>query len=517
MEALKYRAAELLEPCLEHCVEGLREERSELAQAHARVLGLLPLEGAFQALAGAIREQIMEPAFFEALGTIGNPAAAALLKDIYGQDRFTFARQFIVHAMARIPGAESEAFLLQVLDDPDPSIQTAVVNHIATCGRTELAAALLQRLGKGRENTDASLARGIVTLLPRNPKVVQALQERLSQADPEGRLGKALITSLGKTRHPEALGALQPYTKSRDRRLKAIAIDAVCELEIPAEQKIKLLSPALREVNLRGEADPKGRAQAAVRVAALGGPKALETIKEMAQSQESEVRFWGCWALGESRPEQAVGLLRQALEVRDPTLRTQALKALAQLKDPRSADFISQVFSDKSDEVRAAAVEALGELGPGAHAHVLGQLEKEYRPDVVAPCLRALGATDPNPPSCWGKIQVFLDNDESMVRLAATEAASLRVHEEAVAALLERLKDPEHRVRRVAARALWCYGEARLVPRILDLLGDEDDEVRLGGALILLELGELHRDLDTEKRAGRLIAGLRACPTRGLV
>lgn len=510
--ALRRAGAALLAPCLERCLEGLTEPRSELAQTHARALGLLAPAGAFEALQACIQKQVMEPAFFEAIGLLGDPRGIGLLISVYAEDRFAGAKQFVVHAAARLPGDQSDQFLVRLLEDPDPSIRTAVVNHIGVCGRSHLLKPVLRGLGQSGDNIDVAIAKTAVILAPRDPGVLAALSERLATSDVESRLGKALIAALGKTGSPEALAFLQPYTKSRDRRLKQMAIDAVCELEISAEQKLKLLGPALRETNLKGEKDSKGRAQAAVQSVALGGTSGHETIAEMVRSQESEDRAWGAWALGETRHEQAQGLLRQLLKDHDLDVRIAAVRALGVLQNPAGVPLLAEVTKDKSDELRAAAVEALAQLGPAAHAAVAELVETEYRPSVLSPCLRALAMTDPAPPSTWPRLHEFLVNDEGQVRLAATEGAVRVMHDDAVPDLLERLGDAEHKIRQVAARGLWSYGDVRLVPRVLDLLASEDDEVRLGGALVVQALGELHRDIRELDDVGRLVLALRSQP-----
>jgi HEAT repeat protein len=516
VQAMRAAACKLLEPCIERCLDGLRDERGELAMTNARVLGLIGAPDAFAALSECIQEQFLNESVFEALGLLGDARAVQLFENIYGQDRFANWRQFIVHAVARIPGQESGLFLARTLDDPDPSIRNATVNHIAACKRVELAPQVLDRLGTAGDNVDVAIAKALVALTPGDSKVADKLQERLMGSDAESRLGKALVTALGRTGSADALQALQPFTKSRDARLKRIAIDAVCDLNIDVESKMKYITPSLREVGARGETPPKVRAQSAVKAAELGSDAGAAALLEMVQSNNPENRNWACWGMGEIRHPQALGYLGKGVQDQDLGVRLAAIKALGALADPKGANHLVRALKDPSDELRAAACKALALLGPSSHPHLKELTESEFRPSVLAPAVRALGTTDPQPPSSYPLLAPFLTNDEAQVRLAATESACRMVHEEALGLLLDRLEDTEHKVSRAAARGLWCYGEFRLVPRVLDLQENEDDEVRLGAALVLQELAEIQKDLAETPKAGRLVAALHAVAGGGV-
>lgn len=511
LPGLRAKACKLLAPVFPHLEAGLSSSRDELKDESALALGRLGSPNAYDAIEAEIRQENFSASFFDALGHLKDPRGLPLLVDIYTQDRFAPMKQYVVHAMSRIPGSEADQQLARLLDDPDPSIRVALVNHIGSVGRRTFLPSLLNRLGSGDPHLDVAIAKALVAMDPDNPKVHDKLQETLAQTDPEGRLGKTIITALGATGNVQVLQAIQPYTKSKNDRLKKVAIEAVCALPVGVEVVRKLLNASLRETNAMGKAiAPKVRAEAAVLAHRSGDERGLEIAKEMAMSQTGEIRALGCWAVGETGHEGAIGALRQSLQEKDSNVRLQAVRALSKIGSSHCLAGLTEALKDTSEEIRAAAAEGLGQFGAQGFAKLAEYVPGEYSALALGPALLALGKTDPNPPSAWRLLEPYLGNDSSKLRIQATRACHYELHSESVEPLLGLLTDPEQKVRTQAARALWKWGEVRLVPRLLDLFGKEDDEERLGAARMVAALGSLHQELPEEVSAGRLIGGLRA-------
>ena len=201
---------------------------------------------------------------------------------------------------------------------------------------------------------------------------------------------------------------------------------------------------------------------------ALSQADEFERNAEKLKSTTAGFRRTAAEFLGESKDPRAVELLTVALKGEDWVLRSAAAKALGRSGDRRAVEPPVAALIDEHPIVREHAAEALGKL--------------EY-PRAVAPPLAGMKDREQN------------------VRRSTGEALS-SVSAPAVEPLFAALKDPDDRVRWVAAEALGNGGDEKAVSPLIAALAD-----RRAGLAIVVALSRLHWRPGSDKK--KFISGWR--------
>jgi len=205
---------------------------------------------------------------------------------------------------------------------------------------------------------------------------------------------------------------------------------ATAELERRGTGALPLIRSTLQEASAT-----QARRSAALKAAAILGPRAVEAIPEVAAAlQQPEYAPGAALALS-FMGSPAVAPLRDAIKSDEPVVRREALRSLGKLPERASID-----------------------------------------PQVVVPLLLD-GLADPEP---------------SVRTIAVTYLGIVRGNpQREVVGLIEALKDPEPAVRQAAAVALSAYGALAdpAVPALKKAANDPDEDVKreAGRALVVIE------------------------------
>jgi HEAT repeat protein len=239
-------------------------------------------------------------------------------------------------------------------------------------------------------------------------------------------------------RAPEGTVAA-PIVRNDDRWLEGLQSRAPKDVEqatAELEQRGTAALPAIRRT-LQDQGAPPAKRKAALKAAALLGPRATEAIPDVTDALNDE----------EYAPEAALALsfmgspavppLREALDADSPIVRREALRAMGKLRERASID-----------------------------------------PQIVIPAL--LGALD--------------DTDASVRNMAVTYLGIVRDSpEKEVAGLIMALSDENSEVRQAAAAALAEYGTLAepAIPALKKAANDPDDEVKREAGRTLVRLSEI--------------------------
>ncbi len=272
-------------------------------------------------------------------------------------------------------------------------------------------------------------------------------------------------------------------------------------------------------VECLGAPDPDLRGYVALALGERGDPAAAPALLHALGDADLNVRYHAIEALGKVRATEAVDALAAVAETRDFFLAFPALDALAHIGDPSAAPRIVPLLQDEL--LRAPAAEALGKLGdatvvaplaaaldtPGAPAQLIAPAlaavfdryeavygEGAHIADLARSALTPLGwqqllAALPETPGDDLRALVlvlgWIENPlveqalarllgQPQVRRAVLEA--LVRHGRRVAELLiEQLASDDLETRQAAATALGSIGDARAVPALARLLGEQQD------------------------------------------
>jgi flagellar basal body P-ring protein FlgI len=149
--------------------------------------------------------------------------------------------------------------------------------------------------------------------------------------------------------------AMHPrYRENVSRYMRVARNIAVRESPVQRLERLKLL----REQML----DPVTAETAALRLEAIGAD-AVDILKEAAQSDDAEVRFYAAEALAYLDVTEAVAPLARAA-VDEPAFRIAALAALGSMEDGAAAEALFDMLDVRSAETRYGAFRALSLMAP---------------------------------------------------------------------------------------------------------------------------------------------------------
>ncbi|MEN1681503.1 MAG: flagellar basal body P-ring protein FlgI [Planctomycetota bacterium] len=133
--------------------------------------------------------------------------------------------------------------------------------------------------------------------------------------------------------------------------------------------------------------DPLTTANAALRLEALGGEQAVETLKQGSRSSDPEVRFYSAEALAYLDETAAVKPLADAAR-EEPAFRVHALAALSAMDDISAYEALRELLAVRSAETRYGAFRSLWSMNSGdplVRGELLGEQFSYHVLDVEGP------------------------------------------------------------------------------------------------------------------------------------
>jgi HEAT repeat protein/beta-lactamase regulating signal transducer with metallopeptidase domain len=317
------------------------------------------------------------------------------------------------------------------------------------------------------------------------PQRMRAILDAGIERAPVGRRTIAAVTASGLlVGVPTA--ALHPWTDARHRG-ELVALSRSSDPQQRREAIWALgrdgSSPSRSAVIARlHDADPSTRGVAAWSLGQQGDRDAVEPLVALLRDRDSHVREMAVLALGQLGDQRAVGGLETLAGDPDPGVRSVLAEALPRIGGERAADVLAHMvrtdpdvhtrimathslsnvegrsrvptleaaLADPEAAVRSKAAMSLG--APESVPALLAALAEEHDPDVRDALLHALGAAGDH--RATGALVGVLRGDVSRLRESAAMVLGQLHDEAAVEPLLAATRDPEHRVRLTAVRAL---------------------------------------------------------------
>ncbi len=154
------------------------------------------------------------------------------------------------------------------------------------------------------------------------------------------------------------------------------------------------------------------------------GTRALDSLIQVLDDENLEVRLAAIWSLGYSGDIRAVDPLIQVLHDNNSNVREQAARSLGWLGDAKAMDPLIQVLHDNNLDVRRAAVVALGDLHSNQAVESLIHVLRDYDEDPMVRKDAAESLYDLNDTRAMDTlIQLYNDDYENWyVRLASYDA-----------------------------------------------------------------------------------------------
>jgi HEAT repeat protein len=239
-------------------------------------------------------------------------------------------------------------------------------------------------------------------------------------------------------------------------------------------------------------------------ISQIKSKKAVQALIKGLKSQRPLVRKTIISTLASSGDRGAIGAIRGMLTDEVPEVRGKAIDALAYLNDVESLSDIAAMIKDRALSVRRRVVYAVLKLAKGAQSKgevseiLIDTLDWVDEPCKVqiAELLGRLGAQGAVP----GLIGL-IDSELKDVRAKAIMALGVLRAKDALGPLVERLGYEEDRwVKIQITGALQKIGDEGAVPVLIDLLLDEDPDIRSASSRALAEItNQYHLGMSYDK------------------
>jgi len=366
------------------------------------------------------------------------------------------------------PPAKSIAALCALLRDADPQLRSGAANVLGLLGDKRAIEPLLACLD-----------------------------------DKDIRVCGAAALALGKLHAGEALERIIALLHDPEWLARNMAVTALRELADPRSEEA--LIAALEDEN------EMVASNAAVTLGKFGDKRVIEMLIAIVNNRKGFRRYGAVQALGEINDPRAVEPLIGALEVDEFFIRENAARALGNLRDPRAALPLLRMMGKLDDanedeqQVIFGAMTALRQIGKAAHEAIITALGQKDDPALRLGAARAaqqcpdtrqtpalielLESTDPRCRDAVARalarrdwdaadaVGPLLENIDEPLLLSWFNTQWWLSDPEAVPALLERLDDPDPKMRYTAAEALGNSGDERAIDALLAMMDDPSEEV----------------------------------------
>ncbi|MEK6408415.1 MAG: HEAT repeat domain-containing protein [Acidobacteriota bacterium] len=394
------------------------------------------------------RDSLAHSKAIQALDAIGPPAVPALIEALKDANEDVRLGALKVLDWTKPTPQAAVPILIELLKDPDPAIRSAAAQNIMCTGAEAAppSLALIEALKDQDPKVRSAAASALfcVHLAPGHPTVQAALAlllEALKNQDANVRSGAAhALANMGSMAKP-ALDALIKASKDPDEKVRSNAARALGRIEPAADPVVATLLDALRDSN-------------------------------------KNVRSAAASALKSAPARAAIYPLIVALQDSEASVRRNAADSLARSDAGFAVPRLIQLMSDRDTEVRNAASRALEAIGHNA-GQALVKASKAKDADIRNRAAIILKKLDPRA-ALAAHIEALKDRNASVRSSAALSLGSFAYNATVVPALIEALKDPDNRVRYMAAQSvIRVHAEPKqVIPILIAALKDQDPQVR---------------------------------------
>lgn len=471
---------------VEQICRKLYDENANVACSAAEALGLIGSKEAVPALIGAFEnvEDSRLPAA-EALGKIGDPSSLEQLY-AFAKNKDPMIQYVVLEAIGNIGSTDSVPSLMPYLDDDDNTIAEtalmAIINiSLNNDGKIECDLPMdkfTQFLFDGIKNHDRKITEFTLSRMKHwyGSEVLSQLLGVLDSVEEEDRqrISDILIDA-----GPAAVNSMLDRFTDASLASKLVLLDVIKQF---IDRDI-----AKRLITFAEDREPDVRQKIAHLLGISGYAGAIEPLKEMALDSVGHVRCTAYAALGWLATESEIDFLFEGLKDKYADVRQAVLGALIVIGAPRVVEkFTGDLYHDDVERQRLA-VTALGMIGD---ADVVGPLlgavnhpDASVRKLAIASLARIKSVTDVQP------LVLALSDESAAVRKAAVTALFSVKGQEAVHDIRALLEDVDVWVRYHTINAIGELGVASYANHIMPYLEDDQDIIRIAASKALALMG----------------------------
>ena len=404
-----------------------------------------------------------------ALGELGDARAVEpLLKAVkYSVDHYF--QEAVCRALGQLKDPRAVDFLIGMLRDPDLQVRLAAVEALGQIKDLRASAPLLRCLDKpdGSEREAAVLALGKIG----DPRAMDSLLELLRGNDT--RLSDAASFALAGMMGESVVSPLLLLLKDPDTEIRHRGVSVFTRLKDESA-----LTPLI--LALEDPGSWEYRQGAALSLMNWGGSRAVEPLIKALKDPQPEVRDSAALTLGSLGDSRAIPPLVEALQDLNQVVRIRAAFSLAILGDTRGPAALLETVRGDDLTARKEAAATLGNLRELGMPSLL-QAMQDTNPEVRIAAIEGLGQYGNE--QAVAPLMEALKQGDSAARTAAT-AALVRIGQPGVLSMLKSLKDADHVFRGAVIDIVVAMKEPA-VYSLMEALRDPDWFVRAGAATAL--------------------------------
>ncbi len=469
-------------PAVTVLIGQLASDDVDVKRAAVVALGRMGNAGATPALTALLTDDEERPlwaAVAGALARIGDRAPFEALLTRLG-DHDAAVRQAAIGALNSIGDPSMSTRIAALLDDPSPLVRESAVRIAGYFGYADCVDAVFARC----HDTDETVRSAALELLPYfdDRRALHTLTAALDDQMPRVRAAAA-----------HALGSM-PGATERDLLMRAIEDPEPWVRYFAAiglgRQGDPIALPLLA-AHARSDSAVHVSAAAIDAAASIGGEGAVPVLAALA-AEEGERGLTAIRALGATRLDAVVDVLRDGLRSEDGRRRTVVVEALSTQGGAEAVAALAWTSTADADPlVTRAALAGLRDIAnrsvPASAAAIRSLIEVLHDPGRRADTLTELARLAP---ACIPMLVDALNDADPEVRRNIVEALGRLRHPLASAGLRQSLSDADAGVRRAAVTALSRVGARGLGSRLSALaLSDPSPAVQQAAAAALHRRG----------------------------
>jgi len=393
--------------------------------------------------------------------------------------------------MGNLQRPEVLAAFIEMLRSANEVLRDNAVRVLAELKDARTIDPLLRLLGAGNPELDSKVIMTLSKVAKSDKDLqIQILKKILSHfkpSEPEAKL-HAIVDAVGRISNPKTLDFIKGCLRHSLPRVRANAVEALQMYEVTPEDRVRLLSPLLRDDN--------NRVLGNVVVALWGStahPYVQTQVENMASSADKWVRASLAYSMGVINAPGVVPYLLRFLGDSVEEVRRNSVKAIRRLSNREAVLELAKHLNSPDLNVRIYCTETVGRHVLVDHGPRVAQFVEQRDQDrkLLSAAVLALGRL--RKLEYLPMITPFLKHEEDRVRANAVEALDALGDPKVTPLIQGSVLDVNPRTRANAAKALWKYGDLWVADSVKTMLESADTRLQASGAFALSEMADMSR------------------------
>lgn len=327
------------------------------------------------------------------LTEMGEPVLEYVIPSLTDTDHDV--RKFAADVLGEIGSTAAVTSLVKTIGDEDPNVGFSAVEALGKIGGDETLdelAAAFRKFPKIRASVAETLGK------MENPDAVRVIRDGLEDDDPI--VVFAVVEAYGSIGAVSDLETLEKLIDRSEGYIKSVGMASLIKIINRTNGKIEidLLSDAhIEDFNDAVRSDREVAEFAEGYVVSLAVQENNGRLSKSYPKLSDDLKALVLEALADSRNEDALTILYNALTDQNPKVKMAAIRTLSSRKDHNSLSNLIKLLDDEDDWVSYRATEAVGMIGSKENAELLLpkiETKNPLRQIAIIKALYSLGAID---------------------------------------------------------------------------------------------------------------------------